>query len=112
MPRAELGPLATQPSLRARDGDPLPCPGTGQVGFKFGDHAECGEQQSADRVGRVVHRAADVEPYATGSELVDDVARVRDRASKSIQFRDEERVAAAARRKGFAQPRLGSVRAR
>ena len=64
--RTELGLLATQPTLRPRDGHALPSPGTGEVGFKLGDHAESREQQPADWVCRIVDRAADVQFDAVG----------------------------------------------
>jgi hypothetical protein len=65
------------------------------------------EQQPPDRIGRVVHRAADVQPHAAGGELVDDVAAVRHGAGESIELGDDQRVTAAAGREGFAQP--GSI---
>ena len=82
-----------------------PCPG--EVCFEFGDHGQGGEQQPADRVGRVVHGPADVELDTGGGEFVDDVAGVGEGAGEAVELGDDEGVAAAARGERFAQP--GSV---
>jgi len=46
-----------------------------QVGLELSDHREHVEQQSADRVRRVVHRSAEVETNLPHGEFVGDGSR-------------------------------------
>jgi len=59
-----------------------------------------------DRIGRVVQRAADVQPHSAGSELIDDVAGVGHGAGESIELGDDQGVAAAG---GDGSAKAGSV---
>ena len=111
LPRGELGLLATQPPFGPGDGHALPSPGPSEVGFKFSDHAEGREQQPADRVCRVVHRATDVETHAAGGEFVNDVACVGNGPGEAVELCHDERVAAAAGGERLAQSGSVSVRA-
>jgi len=43
-----------------------------QVGLELGDHREHVEQEPADRIGRVVHRPAEVELDLAARQLVSD----------------------------------------
>jgi hypothetical protein len=86
----ELGRLPAQSALGLRNGDPFAGAGPGEVGLELGDHRQHGEQQPADRIGGVVDRAADVEPDATVSEFVDDVAGVWHRTGEAIEFGDDQ----------------------
>ena len=54
-----------------------------------------------------MHRAADVQPHSAGGEFIDDVAGVGHGAGESIEFGDDQRVAAAAGSEGLAQ--AGSI---
>jgi hypothetical protein len=47
-----------------------------EVGFEVGDHGQDVEHQSPDRVGRVVHRACEVERDVALGEFVGDRAGV------------------------------------
>jgi hypothetical protein len=52
-----------------------------------------------------VHGATKVEPDVAAGEFVDDVARVRQRASEPVELGDHERVAGAARGERLPQTR-------
>ena len=94
--RGELGLLATQAALGVGDSDAFTRACADQVGFELGDHGQHVEQQSPDRIGRAVHRAAEVEADVAAGEVVDDVARVGQRAREAVELGDHERVAGAA----------------
>jgi len=100
--RAEFGLLAAQPALRPGDGHALAGSSPSKIGFEFGDHAEGREQQTADRVGRVVHRAPDIQSHPAGRQFVNDVAGVRDRPGEPVQLGYHQRVPAAASSQRFA----------
>jgi hypothetical protein len=78
----ELGPAAAQLARRSGDGHPFSGAHADEVGLELGDHGQDVEQQSADRVGGVVDRAAEVERDLAGRQLVGDVAG-SERASRS-----------------------------
>jgi hypothetical protein len=60
MRRGELGLLAAQPALGLGDLHALACARANQVGLELSDHGQHVGQQPPDRIGRVVHRAAEV----------------------------------------------------
>ena len=62
-----------------------------------------GEQQSPDRVGRIVHGSADAEFDALDGELVDDIFRIPQGASQSVELGNHQGVAVPARGQGFSQ---------
>ena len=64
-----------------------------------------------DRVGRVVHGAAEVELDAALGEVIDNVPGVRQRSSEPVELRDNERVACAAGGERLAQARAVAVSA-
>jgi hypothetical protein len=72
----ELRLLAAEAAFRFRDLHALTGSSADQIGLEFSDHREHVEQQSSDRVERVMDRAADTEFDVSGSELVDDVLRI------------------------------------
>lgn len=78
--------------------------GADQVSLELGDHREHVEQQPANRVVGVVDGASDLQPDAVGGELVDDVARVADRAGEAIELGHHERVPGPGRGQGLAEP--------
>jgi hypothetical protein len=57
-----------------------------EVGFELGDHGQDVEQQSPDRVGRVVHRASEVELDLALGELVGDRASVGQRPREAAPY--------------------------
>jgi hypothetical protein len=58
---AQLGRLASQPTLGLGDLHTLAGSHPGQVRLELGDHRQGGEQQLAHRVGRLVDGPAEVE---------------------------------------------------
>ena len=77
--------------------------GADEVGFELCHHRENVEQQSPDRVGRIVHGSADAEFDTFDGELVDDVFRIPQGTSQSVEFGNHEGVAVPARGQGFSQ---------
>ncbi len=82
--RGELGLLATQAALGLGDSHAFTRARADQVGFELGDHGRHVEQQSPDGIGRVTHRAAEVEADVAAGEVIDDVARVGQRAREAV----------------------------
>jgi hypothetical protein len=74
-----------------------------EIGLELGDHGQHVEEQSPDGAGRVVDRAAEVELDLAAREVLDNVARVGQRASEAIEFGYDQRVACAAGRERLAQ---------
>jgi hypothetical protein len=108
LPRAELRLLAAQSALGSGYRHPFACSSTSKIRFKFRGHGQRGEQEPADRVGRVVHRSADVQPDAAGGQLVDDVTRVGDGAGHrsslvTTRVSPRRQAARASRRPGRAR---------
>jgi hypothetical protein len=68
--------LAAEPAFRLRDLHAFTRSGADEIGLEFSDHREHVEQQSSDRVERIMDRAADAEFDVLCRELVDDVLRV------------------------------------
>ena len=68
--RAELGLLAAQAAPGLGDLHALAGAHADQVGLELGDHREHVEQEPADRIGRVVHRPAEVELDLAARQLV------------------------------------------
>ena len=60
LPGIELGLLPAEPALGFGDLHALPGPQTDQVGLELGDHGQHVKQQPANRVGRIMYRAAAV----------------------------------------------------
>jgi hypothetical protein len=73
------------------------------MSLELGHHGEHVEQQAPDRVGLVVHGAAEVELDLAAGEIVDDVARVGQRAGEPVELGHDERVAGAAGGERLAQ---------
>jgi hypothetical protein len=80
-----------------------------QVGLELGDHRQHVEQQPPDGVGRVVHGGAERELHLAGGELVDDRARVGERAREPVELGDHQRVTRAARCERLPQSRAIAV---
>lgn len=59
---------------------------------------------SPDGIGRVVHRAAEVEADVAAGEVIDDVARVGQRAREAVELGDHDCVAGAAGGERLPQP--------
>jgi hypothetical protein len=57
-----------------------------EVGLELGDHGQDVEEQSSDRVGWVMDRAAEVELDLAAREVLDDVASVGQRASEAVEL--------------------------
>ena len=74
----------------------------------IGQHVE---QQPADRVGRVVHGAAEAEPDPPSRELVGDRPGVRQGPGQPVEFGDDQGVALAAGGQRFPQTRSVAVAA-
>ena len=101
----ELGLLAPQPALGAGDLHPFARAHPDQVGLELGDHRQHVEQQPADRVARIMNRAADAQAHLPARQLLDDVASVGHRARQTIELGHHQRVAGPARRQRLTQPR-------
>ena len=102
--RCELGLLAAQATLGLGKLHALARARANQVGFELGDHGQHVEQEASDRVGRVVHRATEVELDLALGEVVDDVARVGQRACEAVKLRHHKRVAGATGGERLPQP--------
>ena len=103
LPVIKFGLLTPQMPFGLGDLHPLSCAQPNQVGLELGDHCEHIEEQPDDRVGRVVHRSAQVETNLTRGELIGDGSRVRQRPGRPVEFGDHQGVAFAASGQGFAQ---------
>ena len=103
----QLRLLPAQASLGLGDLHALPGPHPDQVRLELRDHRQHVEQQPTDWIGRIVHRAAQAEFDVASSELVEDVAGVRQRPGQAIKLGHHQRVAAVAGRQR--QPQAGSV---
>ena len=99
-----LGCLPRSRPLGLGDLHALPRPHPDQVRLEFSDHPEDVVQQPPDRVGRVVHRAADVQLDPGLGEFLDDVAGVGQGPGEPVELRDDQGVAGPARCEGLAQP--------
>jgi hypothetical protein len=64
-----------------------------RVGLELGDHREDVEQRSADRVGGIVHRAAEVELDLATGQFFGYRSCVGQRASEAVEFGDDELMA-------------------
>jgi hypothetical protein len=84
-------------------------PEADEVGLELGDHGQYVEQQPPDRVGRVVHGAAEAEPDPPSRELVGDRPGVRQRPGEPVQFGDDQRVAFPAGGQCFPQTRSVAI---
>lgn len=100
--RRQFGLLASQAAFRFGNQHPLSGTGADQVGFELGHHREHVEQQTPDRVGRVMDGAADAAFDALDRELVDDALRVPQGTGQSVELGDDESVPVSARGQGFA----------
>ena len=95
-----------------RDRHALAGTGADEVGLELGDHAENGEQQPADGVGRVLDRSPEVQGDARLRQLVRDVRRVTERAGEAVELGDDQDVAGTAHSQRLAKARPGSNRSR
>ena len=77
--------------------------GADGVGFELCHHREDVEQQTADRIGRIVDGSADAEFDALDGELVDGVFRISQGAGQPIEFGDHDGVAVPACSQGFSE---------
>lgn len=100
----ELRLAAAQLALRLGDPQPFPGPKPDQVRFELGDDGQDVEQESTNRVGRVVHRAAEAEAHRPGGEFLGDRPSVRQRTGQPVQLGDHERVALPAGPQRLPQP--------
>ena len=110
--RAELGRLAAQAALGLGDFHALAGAHPDQVRLELGDHRQHVEQQPPDRVGRVMHRTAEVQLDLAVCELVGDRSCVGQRAREPVELGNDERVARAACRERLMQARALAVGAR
>ena len=92
--RRQLRLLAAEVAFRFSHLHSLSRSDADEVGFEL-CHRENVEQQSPDRVGRIVHGSADAEFDDLDGELVDDVFRVPEGPSQSVEFGNHEGVAVA-----------------
>ena len=77
--------------------------GADEVGFELCHHRENVEQQSPDRVGRIVDGSADAECDALDGELVHDIFRIPQGASQPVEFRNHKSVPVPAGGQGFSE---------
>jgi hypothetical protein len=98
----QLGLIAAQAAFRFRHLHPFACSGADEVGFELCHHRQDVEQQTPDRVGRVMNGAAHAELDACDSEFVNDVFRIPQEAGQSVEFGNYEYVPVPAGREGFA----------
>lgn len=101
----ELGLPTSKLAFGLRDRHAFAGPGSDEVGFELGDHAQDVEQQFAHRVVRIVDASAHIQTYSLAGELIGDVPRVRKRAGEAVELGHHERVAVAARSQGLTQSR-------
>jgi hypothetical protein len=83
--------------------------GTNQIGFELRDHGEHIEQETPDRIVRVVYGSSNAELHVLRGELVDDVFRVSEGTREPVKLGDNQCVAASACSKGFPKSRSSSV---
>jgi hypothetical protein len=82
--------FALQPTLRLRHLHPFPGPQPDEVRLELRDLGQYVGQQSADRIGGVIHRAAEVELDLPGGQLVGDRSGVGQATGQSVEFGDEQ----------------------
>jgi hypothetical protein len=55
-------------------------------GFELGDHGRAREQQPPDRIARVMHQAAEAQTDPPAGQVLDDVARIGERAREPVEL--------------------------
>ena len=99
----ELGLLASELSLRAGDGHPLPGAHSDQVALEFRERGPDVEEHLPHRVGRIIDGGAQGQLDIASQELVGDCTCVGDRSGQPVKLRHDERVAGAHRCKGLVE---------
>jgi antitoxin YefM len=82
----ELGLLATQPTLRLGDLHALASAEPDQVGLELSHHRKNVEEQSADRVGRVIDRPAQTQADLPSGELIGDRTGVGQGPGQAVEL--------------------------
>ncbi|SNR67925.1 hypothetical protein SAMN06272737_118120 [Blastococcus mobilis] len=100
----ELGLFAAQLPLGLGEPHALARAQADQVGLELGDHGQHVEQQPADRVVRVVHRAAEAQPDLAQGELLGDRPGVGQRAGQPVELGHHQGVALVAGGQRLPQP--------
>jgi hypothetical protein len=101
--RRQLGLFAAKVALGFGYLHSFSCSGADEVGFELCHHRQDVEQQTADRVGRIVRGSADAEFDALDSEFVDRVFGIPKRTGQPVEFGNDEGVPVPAGGESFAE---------